>query len=267
MSRFAGFGNMAAALSGFYRLTGWPDRPPAGPFSAYTDYVAPRFNAASVLAALEYRRRTGHGQYIDVSQAEAALHFLGPALLDCTVNGVIQERIGNRDLNFAPHGVYPTQGADRWIALAIETEAQWEALCLMMERPDLQRDARFATVAGRLAHQDELDAAVGAWTAKREALQLEAALQARGVPAHVVATMAEMATDSQLLHRRHFIELEHPTFGKTVVEGSRSRLSQTPARVRYSTPTLGRDNQHVLTTILRYSEEKISEVTAGGALG
>ena len=75
LSRFAGFGNMAAALSGFYRLTGWPDRPPAGPFSAYTDYVAPRFNAASVLAALEYRRRTGQGQYIDVAQAEAALHF------------------------------------------------------------------------------------------------------------------------------------------------------------------------------------------------
>jgi crotonobetainyl-CoA:carnitine CoA-transferase CaiB-like acyl-CoA transferase len=219
------------------------------------------------LAALEYRRRTGQGQYIDVSQAEAALHFLGPALLDCTVNGVVQERIGNRDLNFAPHGVYPTQGTDRWIALAVETEVQWKALCMVMERPDLQQDARFATVAERLTHQDELDAAVGAWTVKHDALQLEAVLQACGVPAHVVATMSEMATDSQLLHRRHFVELEHPTLGKTVVEGSRSRLSQTPAQVRYNTPTLGRDNQHVLTTILGYSEEKISEVTAGGALG
>lgn len=267
MSRFAGFGNMAAALSGFYRLTGWPDRPPAGPFSAYTDYVAPRFNAASVLAALEYRRRTGEGQYIDVSQAEAALHFLGPALLDCTVNGVVQERIGNRDLNVAPHGVYPAQGKDRWIALAVETEAQWEALCAVMERPDLRQDGRFTTVADRLAHQDELDAAVGAWTVKLDAAQLEATLQARGVPAHVVSTMAEMANDPQLLHQHHFVELEHPTLGKTVVEAPRSRLSRTPAQVRYSTPTLGRDNQHLLTTILGYSEEKISEVTAGGALG
>lgn len=267
MSRFAGFGNMAAALSGFYRLTGWPDRPPAGPFSAYTDYVAPRFNAASVLAALEYRRRTGEGQYIDVSQAEAALHFLGPALLDCTVNGVVQERIGNRDLNVAPHGVYPAQGKDRWIALAVETEAQWEALCAAMERTDLRQDGRFTTVADRLAHQDELDAAVGAWTVKLDAAQLEATLQARGVPAHVVSTMAELSNDPQLLHQHHFVELEHPTLGKTVVEAPRSRLSRTPARVRYSTPTLGRDNQHLLTTILGYSEEKISEVTAGGALG
>lgn len=267
MSRFAGFGNMAAALSGFYRLTGWPDRPPAGPFSAYTDYVAPRFNAASVLAALEYRRRTGEGQYIDVSQAEAALHFLGPALLDCTVNGVVQERIGNRDLNFAPHGVYPAQGKDRWIALAVETEAQWESLCAVMERPDLRQDGRFTTVANRLAHQDELDAAVGAWTVKLDAAQLETVLQARGVPAHVVSTMAELSNDPQLLHQRHFVELAHPTLGKTVVEAPRSRLSQTPAQVRYATPTLGRDNQHILTAILGYSEEKISEVTAGGALG
>jgi benzylsuccinate CoA-transferase BbsF subunit len=267
MSKFAGFGNMAAALSGFYRLTGWPDRPPAGPFSAYTDYVAPRFNAVAVLAALEYRRRTGQGQYIDVSQAEAALHFLGPALLDYTTNGVVQERVGNRDLNFAPHGIYPTQGTDRWIALAVETEAQWEALCLVMERPDLQQDARFAAVAERLAHQDELDAIVGAWTTQHDASRLERVLQARGVPTHVVASMSEMAADAQLLHRHHFVELEHPTLGKTVVEGPRSHLSQTPARVQYSTPTLGRDNQHVLSTILGYSEEKISEVTAGGALG
>jgi crotonobetainyl-CoA:carnitine CoA-transferase CaiB-like acyl-CoA transferase len=79
--------------------------------------------------------------------------------------------------------------------------------------------------------------------------------------------MSEMATDAQLLHRHHFVELEHPTLGKTVVEGPRSHLSQTPARVQYSTPTLGRDNQYVLSTILGYSEEKISEVTAGGALG
>lgn len=267
MSRFAGFGNMAAALSGFYRLTGWPDRPPAGPFSAYTDYVAPRFNAASVLAALEYRRRTGEGQYIDVSQAEAALHFLGPALLDCTVNGVVQERIGNRDLNVAPHGVYPAQGKNRWIALAVETEAQWESLCAVMERPDLRQDGRFTTATDRLAHQDELDAAVGAWTVKLDAAQLETVLQARGVPAHVVSTMAELSNDPQLLHQHHFVELEHPTLGKTVVEAPRSRLSQTPAQVRYATPTLGRDNQHLLTTLLGYSEEKISEVTAGGALG
>ena len=97
MAKFAGFGNLAAAISGFFNLTGWPDRPPAGPFSAYTDYVAPRFTALSILAALDHRRRTGQGQYIDQSQAEATLHFLTPALLDYTVNGRVQGATGNRD--------------------------------------------------------------------------------------------------------------------------------------------------------------------------
>ena len=77
LASFAGFGNLAAAISGFCNLCGWPDRAPAGPFGAYTDYVAPRFTAAAILAALDHRRRTGEGQYIDVSQAEASMHFLG----------------------------------------------------------------------------------------------------------------------------------------------------------------------------------------------
>src|ERR1051325_1409301 len=78
LSSFAGFGNLAAAITGFYNLTGWPDRPPAGPFSAYTDYLSPRFTVAAVLAALDHRRRTGEGVYIDQSQAEASLQFLSP---------------------------------------------------------------------------------------------------------------------------------------------------------------------------------------------
>ncbi len=117
VSTFAGIGNLGAALAGFYSLTGWPDRPPAGPFSAYTDYVAPRYSVALVLAALDHRRRTGEGQYIDQSQIESSLHFLTPALLDYTVNDRVQDRVGNRDAQFAPHGIYPAMGEDQWVAL------------------------------------------------------------------------------------------------------------------------------------------------------
>jgi crotonobetainyl-CoA:carnitine CoA-transferase CaiB-like acyl-CoA transferase len=105
LSKFAGYGNLAAAIVGFYEVTGWTDREPAGPFGAYTDYIAPRYNAIAVLAALEHRRRTGEGQHIDLSQAEAALHFLAPAILDYTANGHIAGRDGNTDPHFAPHGV------------------------------------------------------------------------------------------------------------------------------------------------------------------
>ena len=129
LAMFAGYGNLAAAIAGFYEIAGWDDREPAGPFGAYTDYIAPRYNAAAILAALDHRRRTGEGQHIDLAQAEAAMHFLTPAILDYTANGRVQGRDGNADPNFAPHGVYPTAGEDRHIAIACETDAQWKALC------------------------------------------------------------------------------------------------------------------------------------------
>jgi benzylsuccinate CoA-transferase BbsF subunit len=266
LAQFAGFGNLAAAISGFFNLTGWPDRPPAGPFGAYTDYVAPWFNASAILAALEYRRRTGQGQHIDLSQAEAALHFLGPALLDYTINGRAWGPAGNRDLNMAPHGVYPVAGEDRWIAIAVKNEEQWQALCAVMGRSELLHNERFATLTARLRHQAELDAIVAGWTKGLDAQEAEVRLQTQGIPASVVRTMHQLYKDPQLTHRGHFVQLEHPTHGATTVEGSRFKLSRTPARVQGSAPTLGRDNQYVLETILGYSEERIAELVAEGVL-
>ena len=266
LAQFAGFGNLAAAISGFFSLTGWPDRPPAGPFGAYTNYVAPRFTAVAILAALEYRRRTGQGQYIDQSQAESALHFLTPALLDYTVHGRSQERVGNADAHLAPHGVYPAAGQDCWLAIAVCTEAQWQALCEVMQHPDLGHDARFATLAARLTHREALDTIVAAWTQAYSAQEAEAMLQARGVPASAVHNSQGLYDDAQLSHRGHFVELPDPLHGTTMVEGSRFRLSRTPARVERAGPTLGRDNQDVLETILGYSPKRIAALTTGGIL-
>ena len=262
----AGFGNLAAAISGFYNLTGWPDRPPAGPFGAYTDYVSPRFTVAVLLAALDHRRRTGEGSYFDQSQAEASLHFLAPAFLDYTVNGRVVERAGNRDLEMAPHAVYPAHGEDRWVAITVSTDEQWELLCEAMERPELVSDDRFRTAAARLGNQDELDEIVGGWTKHRNVDTIERLLQSRGVPASAVQNSTELIRDPQLLHRRHFVELEDTPVGKTVVEASRVRMSRTPAAIRGATPTLGRDNQYVLEKILGYDEERITELVVAGAL-
>ena len=266
LAQFAGFGNLAAAMSGFFSLTGWPDRPPAGPFGAYTDYVAPRFTAVAILAALDYRRRTGQGQYIDQSQAESALHFLTPALLDYTVNGRCQERVGNDDAHLAPHGVYPAASTDRWLAIAVRDDAQWQALCEVIARPDLGHDPRFATPAARLAHRDALDTILAAWTREYDAHAAEAALQARGIPASAVQNSQELSSDPQLLQRGHFVQLPHPLHGTTTIEGSRFRLSRTPARIARAAPTLGQDNQAVLETILGYSPERIAALTAADVL-
>lgn len=266
MAQYAGFGNLAAAIAGFTNIAGWPDRPPAGPFGAYTDYIAPWFNAAAILAALEYRDRTGLGQHIDLSQAEASLHFLGSALLDTEINGKVQQRTGNRDINYTPHGVYPTAGVDRWIAIAVTNDEQWHSLCHVMNRSELATQAAFATLAGRLTQQDELDELLSNWTKEKDAFQLEQELQARGVPATAVRSMGEMYSDPQLQHRGHFVQLTHPKYETTTVEGSRFRLSRTPANITGSAATIGKDNQYVLETLLGYSEERITELVTAGAL-
>lgn len=263
---FAGFGNLAAAVTGFYELTGWPDRPPAGPWGAYTDYIAPRYGAIAILAALEHRRRTGEGQHVDLSQAEAALHFLTPAILDFTVNGRVPTRVGNRDPHMAPHGVYPAAGEDRWLALAIPDERSWQALCRVTGRKDLGEDPRFATLEGRLAHQDDLDAAIARWTRGQDMLAAEEQLQAHGVAAGAVQNAAELAVDPQLVHRGHYRALPHPECEHTVIESSRFHLSRAPARVIDAPPVAGGDNQHVLQEILGYDDERVTELILSGAL-
>lgn len=266
MSSVVGFGNMAAAVSGFYHLCGWPDRPPSGPFGAYTDYIAPRFGAIAVMAALEYRRRTGRGQYIDQSQAESALHFLTPALLDCAANGRIDQGIGNSDLNCAPHGVYPSSGNDRWIAICCQADEQWRSLCHAMKQPDLAKNEEFATFTARYSNRHQLDEIITKWTRGLTAHAAELHLQQLGIPAAAVQDSKSISQDPQLTHRGYLTEIERPVTGKTVIEGSRFRLSRTPARIARPAPTVGGDNQYVLETILGYDQDRITELVAAGVL-
>ncbi|MDH4144675.1 MAG: CoA transferase [Acidimicrobiia bacterium] len=263
LSSFAGFGNLAGAITGYYELTGWPDRSPAGPFLAYTDYLAPRVTVSALLAALEWRRRNGRGVHIDLAQAEAAIHFLTSTLLDHTVNGVERSRLGNADPFLAPHGVYPAGGEDRWIAVACETDAQWRALAALLGRPDL------AALSGeeRLARAGELDAMLAAWSADRDEATSEAALVEAGVPAHRVQNSDGCWEDPQLAHRGHFRRVPHPVHGEMVVEGSRIELSRTPAGVRRAGPTLGEHNDVVLRDLLGYDDERVTELVIAGALG
>ena len=134
-AELAGYGYHAAAVSGFYEVTGWDDRPPGGPFNAYTDTVAPRFLTTALLAALDHRRRTGQGQFIDQAQMESALHFLAPELLDVQVSGVCARRAGNDHPSHVPHDAYPCAGVDQWCAIAVETDEQWRALRNVLGEP------------------------------------------------------------------------------------------------------------------------------------
>jgi crotonobetainyl-CoA:carnitine CoA-transferase CaiB-like acyl-CoA transferase len=261
LGRFAGYGNIGAAMSGFQSLVGWPDRVPFGPYGPYSDYVAPRFALVILLAALDRRAETGAGCHIDVAQAETAAYFLAPQIADYLTSGHVAERMGNRDPGMAPHGVYPSaDGA--WVAIAVRDDDDWHALAELMG----VADDRYAAVVGRLERADELDDLVGAWTATQTAAAVESLLQERGVPAHVALDSDTALLDTQLVARGHFLKLEHELYGKTVVQGSRYRLSRTPAAVTRAAPTLGRDNDHVLRDLLGYDDARVEELAASGAL-
>jgi benzylsuccinate CoA-transferase BbsF subunit len=262
LQRYAGFGTMGASLAGFFHLTGWPDRPPCGPFGAYSDYMSPRFALCALLAALDHRRRTGEGQYLDFAQAEAASHFLTPVLLQFSVDGYAASRNGNVDVDMVPHGVYPSAGDDQWIAVACRDDADWAALAGAIGRADLAGLGRDE----RRAREHELDELVGTWTADRSGRAGQDELIAAGVPAHVVQNSMECAVDPQLLHQEHFVALPHSEHGTVVCEASRTTLSATPAVVSGIPPLLGQDTVDVLTEVLLYDDERLGVLFAAGAL-
>lgn len=265
LSGVAGYGTMAAAFAGFVQPTGWPDRPPCGPFGPYTDWIAPRFTVAALLAALDHRRRTGEGQYVDQSQAESALHFLAPSLLDCAAGSAPLDREANRDRALAPHGVYPTEGDDEWITIASRDEHDWRALCSALA-PTLASDARFASLAARHANAEALDLELARATRAFAGSELEQRLQAAGVPAHVVMHGGHALTDPQLAHRGHFIRAPHALHGSAWVESTRFRLSRSPAQVARAAPVLGQDTEFVLRDLLGYTDARIAELRASGAI-
>lgn len=265
LSSLAGYGNLGAALSGFFWLAGWPDRAPAGPFLAYTDYTSNALLLAALLAAIDHRRRTGEGCYLDGAQAEAAMHYLSTALVEYACNGDVVSRMGNADREMAPHGLYPVLGEDRWAAVVCQDDAAWPALCAAIGRPDLAADPDLATAAGRLARQAELDEAVAAWTTGRDGLEVEQVLQAAGVAAHRLVTGMECLADPQLVHRDHFVEFDHP-LGRRLVERARVRFSRVPAGVDRSSPLLGEHTFDILTGTLGYDGDRIADLAVAEAL-
>lgn len=265
-SSYSGAGTQAAGFAGYTALTGWPDREPAGLFSAYTDVIAPWFLYVALVAALDYRRRTGVALYIDQSQYEAALSFLGPALLDYTVNGRIAGRKGNDDPTASPHGVYPCAGVDRWIAIAVRDQAEWLGLCRALGRDDWAADEQLGSVIARRSRRADLDDGIARWTAQNDAHAAMALFQEHGVPAGVAQTCEQLFADPQLMAREHFWFLDHAAIGKHAYQAPAFKLSETPAHPARAAPTLGQHNLEIYRDLLGYSEAAITELVIEGVL-
>ena len=270
---FTTWGPTAQALSGLTFTSGLPGEPPAGWGYSYMDHTAGYTAARAILMALHHRNRTGEGQHIDISQVEAGIVLNGPAVLDFTVNGRSWRREGMPPGNrawepaFAPHNTYPCRGEDRWLAVAVTNEAEWQALVRALDDPAWTGDPRFATNEGRLAHQDELDANIAAWSADQDDYAAMEILQAAGVRAGVCQKASDrFERDAQLAARDWWHRLPHPELGDCDYDGIVPKLARTPGRLRSASPMLGADTWDVLAGVVGMSAEEIAEHEAAGVL-
>jgi crotonobetainyl-CoA:carnitine CoA-transferase CaiB-like acyl-CoA transferase len=272
--RFRAVGPIAAALSGLSEMSGLPSpAPPAGWGYSFLDWFGAYSMALSILAALYHRDRTGEGQWIDASQTEAGIMLTQVPVLDWSAHGATWARNGNRAAYaaIAPQGIYRCAGEDRWIALTCATEAQWQALAAAAGHGEWLADPRFATVTDRMAHHDDLDAALSLWTRGFEPYELMLKLQAAGVPAGVCQTAGDRCDhDPQLRHLGWLTELTGTRIGRWPLAEVPVRMSRTPpylgGRPDRAAPLYGEDNTAILTGLLGLSEAEIAELTEQGVL-
>jgi benzylsuccinate CoA-transferase BbsF subunit len=266
-STMPGHGMVGVSLGGFTQITGWPDREPTVPFGALTDFLTFPHMVTALIAALIHRKKTGEGQYIELSQLECSVQFLAPPLMDYMINGRILERTGNRSSYAAPHGVYRCKGeGERWCAIAVSTEEEWCNFCDVMGNPEWTKDPRFATFIGRKANEDELDAFVEGWTVNYPPEEVMGRMQAAGVPAGVVESGEDLVADPQLNHRGTHVILKHPEIGPHIYQAPPYRFSKTPHELTMPAPCLGQHNEYVLKEILGMSDDEVAELLISGAL-
>jgi len=263
---YPGFGGQGSALAGFNHLTGWPDRDGVGPYGTITDSLSPRYVALLITAALLHRARTGEGQYIDVSQIETAVYSLSEMVVRCSARGEVLSRSGNECEYAAPHGIYPCRGNDRWIAIAVFSDDEWDALCREMGDAGVGGDERFATTAGRLARRAELDDAIAAWTRHFDRHELMARCQCAGVEAGAVQEFDDLRRDPQLAHRNHFETLRHDKLGELSFEHCAIRPSASPPRLRAAGPNLGEHTEQLLGEALGLDAGEIAALVEQGVL-
>lgn len=264
--QYIGFGATMNALIGFNHLTGLPDREPIGSGTNYPDHVPnPAHTLFAVLAALRYRKKTGLGQHIEVSQVESALSTLAIPVMDYLNNRNVQQRKGNIHENYAPYGVYPCAGEDRWVAISIYTDTQWETLCREINREDLLGQDKFATSSNRATHREEVDKIVASWTHTRAPEEVMQVLQQHSIAAGIVQNAKDLVeTDPQLKHREHWVYLDHPEMGKSIYQSSPYKLSKTPNRLDKAAPILGEDTESICRDLLEFADDKYEQLKEEG---
>lgn len=264
-SNYVSFGPTLQSISGLSSITGFPGHDPLGLGIAYPDSIGGLFADLAILAGLRHRQ-SGKGQYIDLSQYEAAVSVLGHTVLEYTVNNRVPQPVGNRHPYASPYGCYRCKGDDRWCVIAVYTEEEWKAFCNVIGNPDWTKSSKFATLLGRKRSEGELDRLVEGWTIGHSAEEVMELMQGAGVAAGIVQNIEDLITrDPHMKARGFYQEIEHPPLGKVILEGIPFKLSLTPGSLRTPAPLLGQHTDYVLKRILGMPQEEIDRFAAEGA--
>ena len=264
-AKYVGYGVAIEQLGGIVARTGYRgDDTPMKTGINYGDPIAGMHTASYIMTALMHRRKSGRGQYIDLSQREATINWTGESVLAYQMTGQDPEWIGNRDAYMAPSGVYRCTGDDSWIALAVGTDDEWRGICTAIDRADLLTE--FPTYELRAQHHDAIDAAISAWTVSRDADGAMTTLQQHGVAAGVCADNRRVVHDPHLNARGFWPEVQHSSVGPHILAGEAWNYSRTPAVIYAAAPTLGEHTEYALREILGKSDEEIARLHAAGVL-
>jgi len=261
-----GFGSQLTSLSGFTNLAGESGGEPVIVYGPYIDYIAVGFGYIAILAALEYRRRTGRGQYIDLAQYENGVHFLAPAILQTQLLGTAPERRGNQHDFAAPHNAYPCADPDTWCVISVFDDHEWQHLVESIGKPAWATSLRFATQLARKENEGELDALLGQWTRTQRAADLMNLLQKAGVHAAKVNNMPDLFSDPQLASRRFWRTVHHKEVGDHHAEMPAFNLSLTPSADPAPDPCLCEHTEMVLRKLLGLSTKEIEALEQQGAV-
>jgi crotonobetainyl-CoA:carnitine CoA-transferase CaiB-like acyl-CoA transferase len=260
-SAFPSQGTTLEATMGISAFTGYRGDKPWKVGQSYPDFIACWTGLTSLFAALHSLRATGQGQWIDLSMYQVGAALVPEALLQFQVDGTQPQRIGNEHEHFVPSNAYPVQGEDRWVALTVETDAQWRALCGAMRRPDLAAD--FAIAQTRIAHRESIDAAVGEWLCGQEAFAAMQTLQALGIAAGPVLNSRDLLLNEHLAHRKFYERVLHPQpIGLRPMMGRPYRWELRRPHVHKRAPVYAEDNRSILRELPGYTEERITELVA-----
>lgn len=264
---YLGYGIGQEQLSGMAYMTGYRGDGPMKSGINHGDPITGSHAAGVLMAALRYRRRTGKGMFIDVSQQESSVALMGPEVLAYQMTGQEPVRRGNRSGWFAPANSYPCAGEDRWVTIAATNQEQWRSLARVMGAPGLADDPRFATTALRLQNHDDLDRIITEWTVIREAYDIAHKLQDAGVPSGPVLRGPDLLADAHYKDRDTFVTVDHPQVGPKQYPGLPWKMSATPGKVRWPSPTLGQHNRDVYGELLGLTGPEMDQLEQTGIIG